>query len=157
MNATLLQLGDSLVPKLYSTLICKILAFEIFHISLLVSIQLLSISILRGDESFKSKNIETLLIQWVWDEFQMKMNFRRKSWPKIVDKFWKLSKIYFPIECFTAEFFAIFKRICQKLPLGCRLGTCHQIETFHGYSWFPNCVTLSALSCSACYEAQLIH
>ena len=79
MNATLLPLGDSLVPKLYSTLICKILAFEIFHISLFVSIQLLSISILRGDESFKSKNIETLLIQWVWDEFQMKMNFRRKS------------------------------------------------------------------------------
>ena len=157
MNATLLQLGDSLVPKLYSTLICKILAFEIFHISLFVSIQLLSISILRGDESFKSKNLETLLIQWVWDEFQMKMNFRRKSWPKIVDKFRKLSKIYFSIECFTAEFFAIFKRICQKLPLGCRLGTCHQIETFHGYSWFPNCVTLSALSCSACHEAQLIH
>ena len=83
--------------------------------------------------------------------------FSQKILTKHLDKFRNLSKIYFSIEWFTAEFFAIFKCICQKLPFGCRLGTCHQIETFQGYSWFPNCVTLPALSCSACYEAQLIH
>ena len=36
----------------------------------------------------------------------------------IVDKFTKLSKIRFPMKCFTADFFAIFKHNCQKMPFG---------------------------------------
>ena len=129
------------------------MVFQLYHIWLFASIQLLSISILRGDKSFKKQKFRDIVnsmgLGWVTNEDQ----FLRKSWPKIADKFTILSKTCFSIECFTAEFLRFLSVYAKSCFSSCRLGTCHQIETFQGYSWFPNCLTLLVLSCSAYYEA----
>ena len=57
---------------------------------------------------------------------------------KIVDKFTKLSKISFLIEWYTADFSRIFSTNVKICLLDGRLGTCHQIQAFQGFSWnFP--------------------
>ena len=54
--------------------------------------------------------------------------------PKVADKFTKLSKIGFSMDCFTADFLRLFTEKCQNLALGGRLGTCHQNQAFQGFS-----------------------
>ena len=52
----------------------------------------------------------------------------------VADKFTKLSKRGFSMDCFTADFLRLFTEKCQNLGLGGRLGTCHQIQAFQGFS-----------------------
>ena len=63
--------------------------------------------------------------------------FRASLRQKIVDKFTKLSKISFPMECFIVDIWQ-FSSTDVKIYL---LGTDHQIQVFHGFAWnflFPN-------------------
>ena len=57
---------------------------------------------------------------------------------RVVNKFTKLRKIGFSMECFTADFLRVFNENMKIWLLGVRLGTCHQIQV---------------LSCSATREA----
>ena len=54
---------------------------------------------------------------------------------KVGDKFTKLSKTGFPMECFTLIFCNFLQKTVKIWLLGGRLGTCHQIQTFQGFSW----------------------
>ena len=54
--------------------------------------------------------------------------------PKVVNKFTKLGKIGFCMECFTAVFFRIFNGNVKIWLMGVQLGTRHQIEAFQGFS-----------------------
>ena len=54
-----------------------------------------------------------------------------QSWPKDVDKFTKLTKIGFSMECFIAEFSRFFGTNSKMCLLGSRLATGHQIQEFH--------------------------
>ena len=38
------------------------------------------------------------------------------------------------MDCFTADFLRLFTEKCQNLGLRGRLGTCHQIQAFLGFS-----------------------
>ena len=49
----------------------------------------------------------------------------------VVNKFTKLSKIGFCVECFTASFLRVFNK---DLALSDRLGTRHQIQAFEELS-----------------------
>ena len=46
---------------------------------------------------------------------------------RVVNKFTKLSKLDFCMECFTADFLRVFNKNVKIWPLGVRLGTRHQI------------------------------
>ena len=52
----------------------------------------------------------------------------------VVDNLAKLSKIYFSVECFTADFLRDFTKGDKIWLSGGRLGTCHQIQAFQGFS-----------------------
>ena len=64
--------------------------------------------------------------------------FRKKSSynleQKIVEKFTKLSKTCFYVECFTADLLQFFSTNVNIYLLGCRLGTRDQILAFQGFS-----------------------
>ena len=47
----------------------------------------------------------------------------------------KLSKIGFSKECITANFSRFSCKNVKPCLLGCRLGTCHQIQAFQEFSW----------------------
>ena len=53
---------------------------------------------------------------------------------KVGDKFTKLSKIGFFMECFTADFLQFLSKNVKILLFGGRLGTRHQIQAFQGFS-----------------------
>ena len=53
---------------------------------------------------------------------------------EVVDKFTKLSKTVFSMECFTADFLRFFPENVKIWLLGGRLGTRHQIQAFQGFS-----------------------
>ena len=55
-------------------------------------------------------------------------------WRKAIDKFKKLSKIGFSVECFTADFLENFQRKVTAWLLGGCLGTPNQIQTFEMFS-----------------------
>ena len=50
------------------------------------------------------------------------------------DKFTKLSKIDFSMDCFTADFLRLFTESVKIWLFGGRLGTRHQIQAFQGLS-----------------------
>ena len=60
--------------------------------------------------------------------------FRYNLGQNVGDKLTKLSKIGFPMECFTADFLRFFTKKRQNLALGWWLGTRHQIQVFQWFS-----------------------
>ena len=53
---------------------------------------------------------------------------------KIVDKFTKLSKTDFSVECFIGDFLRFFAINVKVFLLGGRLVTSHKIQAFHRFS-----------------------
>ena len=60
--------------------------------------------------------------------------FSDNAGQKVVNKFLKLGKKGFCIECFTAEFLRVFNKNVKSWLLGVRLGTCYHIEAFQEFS-----------------------
>ena len=52
----------------------------------------------------------------------------------IVDKYIKLSKVGFSMECFTADFLQFLSTTVKICLLGGRLDTCHQFQALQGFS-----------------------
>ena len=53
----------------------------------------------------------------------------------VVDKFTKLSKIDFSMECFTVDFLRIFSESIGAWASGGRLGARRRIQAFQEFSW----------------------
>ena len=61
-------------------------------------------------------------------------NVRYNLRQKVGDKFTKLSKIGFSMDCFTADFWGFFNENVRIWLSGGRLSTRHQIQAFQGFS-----------------------
>ena len=57
-----------------------------------------------------------MLIEGVWAELEMKMCLLKTLWKKVIEKFTKLSKIGFSMECSIAEFYSDFPSQMPILP-----------------------------------------
>ena len=58
----------------------------------------------------------------------------KQSWTKSCGKIDKLSKIDFPMECFTADFLRDFAKKVKTWLLGGRVSAFYQIQAFQGFS-----------------------
>ena len=86
-----------------------------------------SFEILKSTENVKSRGLDRVRNENLFPQTTLSA--------KIVEKFTKVSKIGFSVECFTAGFFAYFYQKTSKfVSLGGRLVTRHQIQTFQGFS-----------------------
>ena len=86
----------------------------------------MSFRIQKFSENLKSTSLdqvrnETLFFEWIREK-------------KVVNKFTKLSKIGFCMECFTAGFLCVFHKDVNIWLLGILLGTHHQIQVFQQLS-----------------------
>ena len=114
-----MHLEGPLVPNLYLPLKSKRVLFEIYHFYTFALIKLPYITIEKADVSFRilkfSENLKSTSLDQVRNETLFFEWIREK---KVVNKFTKLSKIGFCMECFTAGFLCVFHKKHQNLAFG---------------------------------------
>ena len=62
------------------------------------------------------------------------INFFLQSRTNGCKKINEIKRNRFFMECFTADFVRVFNKSVKIWPLDVRLGTCHQMQAFHGFS-----------------------
>ena len=70
----------------------------------------------------------------VLDELEMRIVSSDNPGQNMLDKFTKLSKIRFSLECFTADFLQVSSTTIKIYLLRDRLGTHHQFQKIHKFS-----------------------